>query len=523
MRTTFKNELIHKAGAIFVFCLLGLWPFFLSAQQVDTAWVRRYNGPGNGDDAAAKMAVDAQGNVYVAGTSKGDGTGTDIIILKYDPNGNLIWERRYNGPANGNDGARDIELDGRGNVYVCGSSIGIGTADDYTLIRYDTSGNQLWVARFNQGPSGFCHTGYCYEGNGPNIAEHIAIDSSGSVYVTGTSYTGGLRTYDWVTLRYDLDGNLLVGGFTVHVADGFDDWGRRVVIGPDNNVFSAGGSNAGSGRVIKFKGPVLWTKVFITVPRNMVLDSYGNSYLCGYGPGGDPSMDYAIFKSDSSGNLLWLRFYNGPGNEIDQANAVAVDDKGNVYVTGVSAGIGTIYDYATVKYDSAGNQLWAARYNNDSANYTDAARAIKLDVNRNVYVSGNSYNAAINLDYATIKYDSQGVEKWVHRYDGLGNNSDQVADLAVDGGNNVYVTGSSYGDTTGVDIVTIKYIQYLKGDLNGDGALALADIALQLNCVFLQEGSCPARVADLNCDGYMSPADVVVLLLTFFASATPPC
>ena len=49
----------------------------LFSEQIDTAWVRRYNGLGNGDDAAAKMSVDAQGNIYVAGTSSGDGTGTD--------------------------------------------------------------------------------------------------------------------------------------------------------------------------------------------------------------------------------------------------------------------------------------------------------------------------------------------------------------------------------------------------------------------------------------------------------------
>lgn len=146
-----------------------------------------------------------------------------------------------------------------------------------------------------------------------------------------------------------------------------------------------------------------------------------------------------------------------------------------------------------------------------------------MDANGNVYVSGHSYNAAINYDYATIKYDSQGVEKWVRRYDGLGNNSDQVADLALDDSKNVYVTGSSYGDTTGLDIVTIKYVQFLKGDLNEDGTLGLADVVLQLNCVFLAEGDCPPRIADLNCDSSMSAADVVILLLMLYASFSPPC
>ncbi len=502
--------LTKKTEVIFVFYIVALCTTSLFAQQVDTAWVRRYNGPGNGDDAAAKMAMDAQGNIYVTGTSRGDGTGTDIVTLKYDLNGNLLWERRYNGPANGDDGARDIELDGIGNVFVCGSSTGIGTADDYTLIKYDTNGLESWVARFNRDFS-----------NGPDIAEHIAIDSSGSIYVTGTSFTGGLRTYDWVTLRYDLSGALL-GSLTIDVAQGFYDWGIRVAIGPGDNVYTAGGSNAGSGRIIKFKGPVLWTKVFITVPRDMVLDANGNTYLCGHGPGGDPSMDYAIFKCDSGGNLLWSQFYNGTGSGIDDAHAIAVDGKGSVYVTGMSPGDGSLYDYATVKYDSAGNQRWAVRYNGP-ANYSDIAHAIDLDANGSVYVSGHSYDTASNYDFVTIKYDSLGNEAWVHRYNGSDNNSDQVADLAVDGSSNVFVTGSSYGDTSGLDIVTIKYVQFIKGDLNGDGVLGLADVVLQLNCVFLREGDCPPRIADLNCNGSISPADVVILLLIFFVSAPPPC
>jgi len=515
MRTTFKNTLIKKSGAIFVFITTSLAFSPLFSQQVDTAWVRRYNGPGNGDDASAKMAVDAQGNIYITGTSRGEETSTDIVTLKYDTSGNLLWERRYNGPASGNDGARDIELDGKGNLYVCGYSIGLGSSEDYTLIKYDTSGSQQWVARFNRGPS------FNYPGNGPDIAERLAIDSSGSIYVTGTSFTGGLRTYDWVTLRYDSNGNL-VGNLTIDGYQGFYDRGIRIAIGPGDNVYIAGFSHTGVGWIIKFKGSMLWKKVFYTEPRDMVVDVEGNAYLCGYGPGGDPSYDYAIFKCDSSGNLLWSRFYNGPASGQDVADAVAVDARGNVYVTGSSPGIGTINDFSTVKYDSAGNQLWVARYNGP-ANYSDMARAIKLDANENVYVSGHSYDTASNYDYVTIKYDSEGNEVWVQRYNGLGDNSDQIADLAVDNSTNVYVTGSSYGNQTGLDIVTIKYIQFIKGDLNGDGILTLSDIVSQLNCVFMGEGDCPPRIADLNCDGSLSAADVVILIRMVYLSVTPPC
>ncbi len=152
----------------------------------------------------------------------------------------------------------------------------------------------------------------------------------------------------------------------------------------------------------------------------------------------------------------WVARYNGPADWTDYATALAVDDSGNVYVTGWSTGSDTDRDYATIKYDSAGNQLWAERYNGPG-NYDDWAYALAVDNSGNVYVTGESYDSGAAGDYATIKYDSSGSQLWVARYNGPGNAWDAAKDLVVDVLGNVYVTGDSVGSDTSHDYATIKY------------------------------------------------------------------
>jgi len=62
------------------------------------------------------------------------------------------------------------------------------------------------------------------------------------------------------------------------------------------------------------------------------------------------SSDYATVKYDRNGNEVWVERYNGPGNTSDVAYALAVDPSGNVYVTRVSYKSVTDSDYATIKY-----------------------------------------------------------------------------------------------------------------------------------------------------------------------------
>ncbi|MBW6479419.1 MAG: T9SS type A sorting domain-containing protein, partial [Bacteroidales bacterium] len=110
--------------------------------------------------------------------------------------------------------------------------------------------------------------------------------------------------------------------------------------------------------------------------------------------------DYATIKYNSEGEELWVAHYNIPGNSYNIGRAIAVDASGNVYVTGQSDGIETTSDYATVKYNSDGEEQWVTRYHNDY----DYSWAIATDVSGNVYVTGSSWGSGTQYDFATIKY-----------------------------------------------------------------------------------------------------------------------
>jgi len=156
----------------------------------------------------------------------------------------------------------------------------------------------------------------------------------------------------------------------------------------------------------------------------------------------------------------WVQRYNGPVDSTDGASSIAVDGSGNVYVTGRSYGSGTSWDYATIKYNSSGVQQWVQRYNGPG-NGDDGAYSIAVDGSGNVYVTGVSDGGGTYGDYATIKYNSSGVQGWIQRYNGPGDSTDRAYSIAVDGSGNVYVTGWSIGSGTGADYATIKYSQQI--------------------------------------------------------------
>ena len=431
------------------------------------SWVAR-NGD-NGDEEAYALAVDSSGNVYVTGTRNADVNGFDYLTVKYDQDGDWVWESGYNGPSNGSDIAYAIALDNAGDVYVTGTSYDDANSNDYLTIKYSSSdGEQLWATRYDG------------TGNDYDNACAIAVSPAGNVYVTGQS-AGSTTGTDYATVKYNSSGvqqwvsryNYSSANYDTAYAIAVDSAGNAYVTG--SSVSGTTGNDYATIKYTNSYGSQSWVQRYYPSSYNnnydcataIVIDDSNNVYITGVS-----DANYVTIKYNSSGSIQWggAKRYDGSANGYDSANAIALDASGNVYVTGQSAGSGTGNDYATVKYNSSGVQQWVGRHNYSLAN-NDSAKAIAVDSAGNAYVTGGSVSTTTGSDYATIKYDTDGNQQWEARYNGPAHNEDQANDLAVDGSGNVYVTGTSHGGWTYKDFATIKNpneVPYCSGPVVGD-------------------------------------------------------
>ena len=355
----------------------------LPSAGMHDAFLRRYDSDGKeqwtrqfgsaGEDTAEAVAVGRDGGVYVVGgaghglpgqVSLGDG---DAFLRKYDSGGAKVWTRQFG--SSKRDWADGVAVDGEGNVYVTGSTLGAlpgqasaGTSDNFVR-KYNSSGGELWTRQFG-----------AIEGNG---ATGVAVDAHGNVYVTGSTL------------------GPLPGQSRIGTADAFV-------------------------RVYDPAGNELWTRQYGSVAGDAALavavGGAGNVYIVGSTRGVLPDqvriggfLDAFIIKYDETGTLVWARQFGS--TDRDLASGVAIDAEGNVYVGGRTGGSLTgragnsKLDAFLRKYSPSGEPVWTRQF---GADQDDLALSVATDGRGSVFAVGSGIlpglPAAGGKDAVVVKF-----------------------------------------------------------------------------------------------------------------------
>lgn len=354
--------------------LLILSGLVLPAKSLDepaTLWTEIFDG-GSSDEARA-VAVDSMNNVIVTGWSI-QGTPQNYMTVKYDTNGNKIWNRTYT------DGrqARSVAVDSQDNIVVTGYQFD-GFTDTFLTIKYDKNGNLLWNRTHGEEWQGesvavdsqdnvivagyYCPDPDAEQGwdieivkmdsNGNQIwsktyddlaGEHafdVAIDSKDNILITGSSYDG--MTHNFIVIKYDEDGNLM---WNRTYNGGYEDEGHSVAVDSMDNVIATGFTSTTANEyffTIKYdtNGKGDWNRTYRNALKDgaygVAVDSKDNIFTAGWSSDGTSS-DLATIEYDKDGNQVWTRSYEGSpayGSLVDlKGYGVAVDSVDNIILTG---------------------------------------------------------------------------------------------------------------------------------------------------------------------------------------------
>jgi len=228
-----------------------------------------------------------------------------------------------------------------GNGFTNYAAVGLLT------IKYASNGSRIWLAKQPNGtPTGVQVAG-------------TALDSASNVYITFNWTPGNLGAF--VTSKYDSNGNLLWTSYPDHVtaaANGVALDGGANVLLVGQNAYQFNGAYSYYYTVFKLSaaGSPIWTNHFPQQPFGssaataISVDSANNSYVTGYSPGTNSGNDIVTIKYGPNGNQIWLQRYHGPGSGNDAGNAIAVDNNGNVYVTGYEATAAGGTEMVLIKY-----------------------------------------------------------------------------------------------------------------------------------------------------------------------------
>jgi uncharacterized protein (TIGR03437 family) len=422
-----------------------------------------YEG-GSGLDYAYGVAVDSIGNTYVVGgagstdfpasgglqnTLKG---AEDVFVTKFNPSGSAKFYSTYLG-GGGMDEGHGIAVDVQGNAYITGNAGSIDFPLKNAIQAAPGGSGDAFLAKLNATGSALIYSTYL-GGSGVDTAAAVAVDSTGSAYVTGTTFSADFPTKN----PFQSVKGAQQDAFVAKINPAGTAWVYVTYLG-GNNVDQGNG---------------------------IAVDSTGNAYVAGYTASSDfpvasafqslnagNSVDAFVAKLNPAGSALVYSTYLG-GSATDYATAIAVDSSGSAYVTGIvtsddfplanpidnKLGSHAVDDVFVTKFNPSGSSLMYSTYLGGGS--TDDAYAIAVDQTGNAYITGRTNSSDFPLtnaiqstrfafDMFITEIDATGSTKLFSTFLG-GTGSESGRGIAVDNLGNIHIAGE--GTSTDFPVVS---------------------------------------------------------------------
>jgi Secretion system C-terminal sorting domain/Beta-propeller repeat len=398
---------------------------------------------------------DASGNLFVASSSFNNTTQVhDLLVEKSNPTGTKIWSTHFNISGGGDILVGDLVLDNNGSPIVTGAVLNGTNNYDVLTVKFTAAGAVSWNATWNG------------SGNGYDGGASVTCDASGNIFIARIAQSS-LISWDFLTIKYTTGGTKSWQALYDHA--GFVDAAAKIT--HDNGIVRVFGGvqvnpNTWALGVVRYDATT-GSQIAVNLISNNILfneingfanDANKNTYFVGSRNNNTGGSDFLTVKVASDMTVAWETTWNLSGGK-DAAKAVAIDANGNVFVTGHTTTNGNGQDYATLKFNSSGSLAWSKTYNG-AANLDDKPTDVAVDNNGNIFVTGFA-NEKSNEDFVTIWYDTNGNEKWVGRFNSVYNQNDKSANIQIDPEGGLLVTGrtgKSQNDGTSItETTTVRY------------------------------------------------------------------
>lgn len=417
-------------------------------------WARSYDGSELLDKANA-ISVDRNGYVYITGRSDTTSTMGDCITIKYGPQGDTIWTRRWSRPTfNGLDEGLALALDDNLNVYITGRTQTTASEFDVLTIKYDSQGELQW-ARISP---------YGVQNGRDDAGYNLALDPLGNIFVVGRS---NRRAY---VFKYDTNGTLVDYG--TNFSENPNGFNLITIKGDFPSLIMVGGGLGGYIRQIDPNNVDSEIKVYRVTPDFDVfdynpivfqLDGLNDLYILAEAKKNPNSTPACILQKNRNGETYPFRSSMRSISSGVYAHGLAIDQALNIYTLMSYNSGGTRLAYtrkikSNILYEVGPDEweldtLWTRTYTFDPGLSTVPINLVlnQSDSLSGLYITGNT----VSGDIFSLEYATDGTFLWDTIYDC--GNLDVGAKMTHDRFGNLYITGRSNCDNGTEDCLTLKY------------------------------------------------------------------